>query len=516
MTTASHAHGTPRQSAWNWASRLKLTRPVFAFVLFVVLLGIFAAVWNWLPPSNQEQPQAAAGTNAALDQETDDAETADAAAADEVRLSTQKQESAGLHTVQVQRQTIQPRLTVPGKLDYDRAHYLEVKSPTEAVIGKVLVNAGQSVKSGDHLATMISPEVGQARDAVKHAEAELKLVERKLDWTKSVATNVNALLTRLDDRPTMQEIEGEFRERPLGAHRESIVATYSKLLLAEFTLSGSESLSDQGVLSQRTIQERRSQREIAQAAFQAACETSRYEAELQRDTEQVARDHAQQQVELSRERMATLFGPSSDNQLNEAGRGWGEFELHASIDGVIAERRVVDGERVTAGQPLFTLANLERMWVTAHLRQQQWETLQLTENAEVTFRADSPDAQPQTARVRFVASLVSPDSHTLPLVAEFINTSERLKPGMFVRVTLPSGPAREAIVVPRSALMRHENEMFVFVRESAESFRRVPITTGMETADSIEILSGVEPGMEVVDAGAFVLKSEWLLDTLAE
>lgn len=516
MTTASHAHGTPRPTAWSWTSRLKLTRPVAAFALFIILLGIFAAVWSWLPPSNQGQPQSAAGTNAELDSENGDARAVDAGSANKVHLSTQKQESAGLHTVRIQRQSIQPKLTVPGKLDYDRAHYLEVKSPTDAVISKVFANAGQSVKAGEHLATMISPEVGQARDAVKHAEAQLKLVERKLDWAKTVATNVGQLLTRLDNRPTMQTIEDEFRERPLGAHRESIVATYSKLLLAEFTLAGSESLSDQGVLSQRTIQERRSQREIAQAAFQAACETSRYEADLQRDTEQVARDHAQQQVELSRERMTTLFGPSSDNQLNETGRGWGEFELHASIDGVIAERRVVDGERVAAGQPLFTVANLERLWVTAHLRQQQWETLQLTENAEVTFRADSLDSEPQTARVRFVASLVSPDSHTLPLVAEFTNTSERLKPGMFVRVTLPSGPAHEAITVPLTALMRHENEVFVFVRESAETFRRVPVTIGMETADSVEIASGVEPGMEVVDAGAFVLKSEWLLDTLAE
>jgi cobalt-zinc-cadmium efflux system membrane fusion protein len=52
----------------------------------------------------------------------------------------------------------------------------------------------------------------------------------------------------------------------------------------------------------------------------------------------------------------------------------------------------------------------------------------------------------------------------------------------------------------------------VFVPDGPEQFRRVDVTTGIESGDDIEVISGLAVGQQVVSHGAFVLKSELLLE----
>ena len=60
--------------------------------------------------------------------------------------------------------------------------------------------------------------------------------------------------------------------------------------------------------------------------------------------------------------------------------------------------------------------------------------------------------------------------------------------------------------------MRHEGQTFVFIPEGSNSFRRANVETGLESSTGIEIISGLKPGDRIVDQGAFVLKSELLLE----
>ena len=115
-----------------------------------------------------------------------------------------------------------------------------------------------------------------------------------------------------------------------------------------------------------------------------------------------------------------------------------------------------------------------------------------------------------------VGATVEAESRSVPLVAELKNTDAHYKPGMFVWVDLPQGDLRQALAVPVSAVMRHDGKSFVFVPEGAERFRRVDVTTGIESGDSLEVTSGLAAGQQVVSRGAFVLKSELLLDKETE
>jgi multidrug efflux pump subunit AcrA (membrane-fusion protein) len=73
------------------------------------------------------------------------------------------------------------------------------------------------------------------------------------------------------------------------------------------------------------------------------------------------------------------------------------------------------------------------------------------------------------------------------------------------------GKIAQRLVVLR-AIMRHENQPFVFVPAGERTFRRVDIELGLEAGDDVEVVSGLNAGDQVVVKGAFYLKSELLLD----
>ncbi|MFM8582209.1 MAG: efflux RND transporter periplasmic adaptor subunit, partial [Planctomycetaceae bacterium] len=87
-----------------------------------------------------------------------------------------------------------------------------------------------------------------------------------------------------------------------------------------------------------------------------------------------------------------------------------------------------------------------------------------------------------------------------------------LRPGLFVRVSLPLEVGQEVLAVPEGAVLQHERKRFVFVAEPEGQFRRVDIETGREGEGWIEVRSGLAEGEPVVSRGAFALKSELLLE----
>jgi cobalt-zinc-cadmium efflux system membrane fusion protein len=101
-------------------------------------------------------------------------------------------------------------------------------------------------------------------------------------------------------------------------------------------------------------------------------------------------------------------------------------------------------------------------------------------------------------------------------MAAFVNADGLLRPGMYATVSLPLAGPVQALAVPPAAVMQDEAKRFVFVAEGPQSFRRVEVETGLETEDWVEIRRGLSPGTQVVEQGAFLLKSELLLEREAE
>jgi cobalt-zinc-cadmium efflux system membrane fusion protein len=196
----------------------------------------------------------------------------------------------------------------------------------------------------------------------------------------------------------------------------------------------------------------------------------------------------------------------------DSGDRLAHIEIRAPFAGTIEKRTFAAYERITIGDPLFVLADSSRLWVAADVREQEWGVLGLAPESVLKVTVPALPGECFEATLHFVGREVSPQTNALPLMARIDNSSGQLRPGLFVRVELPFGIPSNVTAVPEAAVMEHEGQKFVFVDEGEGRFRRVQIEPGEVSDGWIEARSGVDAGANVVAQGAFVLKSELLLE----
>jgi cobalt-zinc-cadmium efflux system membrane fusion protein len=471
-----------------------------ALVLLVLAAGVVAAVKFWGAREEEQIVTRAAASEEPL-------------LAERVELSSGKAAAAGVRFAAVAVQRIQPVSHVPGRFQYDESNHIAVRAPADGVLIDVLAKPGDRVTEGQALAGLSSKDIGEARADVLRREEELKIAGAVHQREEEIAAHVQELIEQLEKRASLDELEKQFAGHTLGEYRQKLMAAYSQVLLAEEMYQQGQSVA--GALAGSVQRERRSAWEVAKAGFHAALDTARFESLQGRDQAALAAEDARRRLNVARQRLNVLSG-------GDANAHWAAQEdlsllaVTAPMNGTVEQRNFTRTERVEQSDTLFVLADPKSLWVAAAVREREWPALQLEPGAELSVTpAGMPDRR-YTARLVYVGREVTPQSNAIPLMASLTNADGLLRPGMYATVALPIGPPVEALAVPAAAVMRDEGTPFVFVAEGPQSFRRVVVETGLETEDWIEIRRGLNAGVQVVEQGAFLLKSELLLEREAE
>lgn len=493
-------------------ARISLRR-YWPLIIGVVLIVAASIAWYAAGKPHLPWPRAEGDQTAVAPQKIDPQE--DASQKMTVVLSPQRLAEAKIETVTVGRQSIQSEATVPARVTYDATRRLVVTAPLDCVVQDVLVQPGEEVSQGERLVILSSPAIGLARDQVARAKDDVRLAQREADNAEEVLENVRALLALLQQSPTVTAVLKQFADKRLGEHREHVLGTYSKMLVAKKAIDDAGDASSTGALSRRLIQQRQSDYEVAVAAFDGQRETTLFECKQQRD--KAAAELAQQTrlLKVAEGRLRQLLGslaveesPNDETPQENLSR----LVVVAAQGGRIEDHVVVKHQRLTAGDEIVTLSDTTVLWISANVHEQEWQATALKPGAQVSVRFPAIGAHHFTAKVRFVGSQVSQETRALPLVAEINNADGNLKPGMFAWVSLPLEKPQQSLIVPPSAVMRHENHPFVFLDEGRGRFRRVDVQLGRELPDAVEIVRGLEGGERIAVSGAFLLKSELLLE----
>jgi len=479
----------------------------------LVALAIGGVAWWWL--ATHHFAGSGAGDHGAARSERG---AATAPPRDTVQLPAEAAARGEIVLASVDSRRLREHLTVPGRLDYNARQRLDYTSPVNGIVSRMYVQVRQRVAKGDSLAEVSSPEVGMARDDLRKREADREIARKGTDWAVAIAENVQSLLGALDGRPPLAAVEKEFDGRLLGTYREKILGAYSRLVYVEKVNAGTRQLGEGGVLSGRIIEERTSNLEVAKASFSAACEEARFQTLQDRDRARAELEQAERLVQVSRENLRTLVGsrleasPDAADDLAGDDGSLSAIALRTPFAGIVEEVFVSRGERVQAGSQLFVVADTSTLWVRAQIHEKQWTTVEVAEGQEVRVAVPGAAEHRTTARINHVAATVDASSRSVGIVAELENDDAHYKPGMFVWVDLPLGEAHDALAVPEAAVMRHEGHAFVFTPAGADRFRRIDIEPGVESDGFIEVKRGLEAGQQIVAKGAFLLKSELLLE----
>jgi cobalt-zinc-cadmium efflux system membrane fusion protein len=194
------------------------------------------------------------------------------------------------------------------------------------------------------------------------------------------------------------------------------------------------------------------------------------------------------------------------------GAGGGRSMLRAPFAGTLVARDAVAGKTASAGQVLVQVADLSTMWAQLEVPEADAALVRPGQAVRITF--DGARAEPREGRISRVAAVVDPSSRTVRARVELPNGDRTLKAGAFLRAEIRVAAEHEGLLVPREAVQRAESRSLVFVKRGDGLFEPVAVRTGDADGELVEVLSGLEPGAEVVTTGAFLLKTEIVKESI--
>lgn len=179
----------------------------------------------------------------------------------------------------------------------------------------------------------------------------------------------------------------------------------------------------------------------------------------------------------------------------------------APAAGFVKNVAVKEGDYVSAGQALATLARDKRLQLRADVSERYYAFLGQIRSARFKTPYDDAVYSIDSLRGRVLSYGKASDeaSFYLPVTFEFDNAGQ-IVPGGLVEVYLIGAERSNVLTLPLSALTEEQGMYFVYVQEGKEVYRKQEVGVGADDGLRVEILSGLKEGDRVVTRGAMHVK----------
>jgi Cu(I)/Ag(I) efflux system membrane fusion protein len=180
----------------------------------------------------------------------------------------------------------------------------------------------------------------------------------------------------------------------------------------------------------------------------------------------------------------------------------------APATGDIVEKKVIEGQRVMAGDELFRIADHSSVWVVAEVAEADVAAIKIGMRATVTLRAFS--TTPHEGVVTFIyPEMMKPETRTVSVRIELPNPDGLMKPGMYADVVFqPDGGEAPVTAVPVSAVIDSGTRQVVLVAKGEGRFEPRKVKLGRRGDGFTEVTEGLQPGEEVVVSANFLIDAE--------
>ncbi|MDR0447145.1 MAG: efflux RND transporter periplasmic adaptor subunit [Treponema sp.] len=383
---------------------------------------------------------------------------------------------------------------------------VDVNASQEGVIRRLFYREGTTVPKGARIAVLENPQielaVGRAENSFSQAAAALKLARSRL-------------------------MEGEFRAEAeiLSIAKAEAELAQAKKILEEQRRKAEdqEKLHAAGGLSDEAIRESRF------SLFNAEEQLRLMKRDLEIRTVGLRDDdlkraglfpilggfasEGERRSALIRLSTSTLRAEAeaAEAQLEAAKKelesvriARSELTVYSPSTGVVGARYLEEGERAKKEDKILTLMDTGALYVIFPLREN--DALRLRQGMSAKVKVDGTGDIYDGA-----VDLVSPQADTqsftfsvrVLLPQTVVAADDKLKPGMFARVTVQIGSERSVLTVPESAVVNRKNDQsgnnqgIVFVVTQGKVFERT-VQFGLLSGDDREICSGLKTGEMVV------------------
>ena len=195
------------------------------------------------------------------------------------------------------------------------------------------------------------------------------------------------------------------------------------------------------------------------------------------------------------------------HEIRDSGSNPRTIDWLAPADGTVIVKRIVNGQRVTAGDELYRIVDLTNLWVIADVAEGDLADIKLGDRATVTFRAYRN--QPVEGTVTFIYPQVKTETRTVQVRIEVANPDARLKPDMYADVVFHADGDRGAVTaVPESAIIDSGTKQIVLVAKGEGRFEPRSVKLGRRGDGHVEIVEGLREGEEIVTTATFLIDAE--------
>ena len=176
----------------------------------------------------------------------------------------------------------------------------------------------------------------------------------------------------------------------------------------------------------------------------------------------------------------------------------------APVSGTVGQFVLAPGAEVIAGTTLFSITNLDKVYIEAQVYDRDADIVKDASNYTVTTTND----EHKTAQVKIVSAAleVNPANQSQKVLFEVLNPAGEFKIGEFVTMQAFQQGTDKTIFVPNSSLSEINGKPVLFIKKNPEVYEVRFISPGDDNGTHTVVLKGIEEGERYVMEGTYQVK----------
>ena len=413
----------------------------------------------------------------------------------------------------------------------------------------MLESAESTYSQAQQLAKVkVHSQVAQAKAQLNASEVSLQQVQelaeiRTVTQIDQAEAGLKSLVANLE------KIKTGARDEDKQQAQAGLNQAKANLLNAQNSYARMEQLFKNGAISQQSLENSQTQLDVVKSQHKIATEqlqliengareediqameaqVDQAEAALRLAQAQAATKTWQKDIALAHSQVETARAGFTSAQALEKAKSWeaeitsaktahtqanvalklakkrlADATIEAPIDGIVSQRFLDLGGMAVPTAPLFEIVDMGTVKATADVIEANLSQVSLNQQAVINIDGLNT---PISGAITYISPTLQPMQRTAKIEIRIDNTNGILKPGMFIKVTVPVEVRSDAILVPRVSLIEDDETKTqnVFVVEAGVSKRRL-VEIGLSRGGQVEIRNGLSEGESVIIAGQHSLK----------
>ncbi len=344
-----------------------------------------------------------------------------------------------------------------------------VASAVGGTITSVAVQVADTVKAGEPLAEIASPELARLVSGIEQARAEHERLGAELIGSRASLEQTRSQLAVVEEQARLAESE-----------------------LARLE-SGADAVNA-NVISQKRVQAVQARGQVTNLGMVIG--------QIQKELESRSRQIEASLKSISASERVLELARTAGTQSPDADLG--SIRLASPIDGVVTFREAWPGQGIQPGQAILHVVDYSTVQIDGELPESLVDRFSAAAGQVVRIRSHAGAKVGDviaSGTVIAISPSVNQIKRTAHLVIQADNPAGRLRDGMYVDLSVVLRTAADAVVVPVSAVLTEGPMTFVFVEEDGV-YHKHDIVPGLRDDRFIEVLDGLVPGDRVVIRGA--------------